>query len=66
MTTTFGVVTYDDSFAVWKLQKFSVIQFLREIKVAKSRVSKFAIFAYLEALNFDFHEILHFLKSEIC
>ena len=50
---------------VWKLQTFSVTQILCKIQVDKSRDSKAAILALLEALNFDFHQFLHFLKAEI-
>ena len=47
---------------MWKLQKSSGIQFLREIKVGESRVSKYAISTHLEDLSFDFHELLHSSK----
>ena len=50
---------------MWKLLDFSVTQILREIKVCEFRVSEFAILAHLEALNLQFHEFLHFLKTEI-
>ena len=36
---------------------------LREINFEDSRSAKSAILTHLEALNFDFHEILHFLKG---
>ena len=49
---------------MWKLQKFSVNQILREIKVGEFKVSKSVILAHLESLNFDFNEFLHFLKAE--
>ena len=50
---------------IWNLQNFSVTQILREIKVSESRDSKYAILTLLEALNFDYFEILPFLKAEI-
>ena len=50
---------------VWKFLDFSVIQILREINLGESRSAKFAIFTHLENANFDFYEILHFLKAEI-
>ena len=49
---------------VWKSQNFSVIQILREIKFGCSRSAKYAIFTYLEWLNFDFNEFLHFMKAK--
>ena len=49
---------------VRKFHDFPITQFLREIKVGESRVSKSAISTHLEALNFDFCEFLHFLKAE--
>ena len=48
--------------AVWKLQNFSVIQVLREIKIAKSIALKSAI---LSALNFEFNELWHSLQADI-
>ena len=45
----------------WKFQTFSAIQILREINSSDSRSSKTAIFAILDALNFDF---LQFLSAE--
>ena len=40
-------------------------QILREINFGDSRTEKSAIIPHLEveALNFDFHEFLHFLKA---
>ena len=52
-------------FTEWKLQYFSVTQILRENKIS-DLVLKSAIITHLHALNFDFHEFLHFLNSEIC
>ena len=37
---------------------------LREIDFGDFRSVNYAIFANLEALNFDFQEFLHFLKAE--
>ena len=44
---------------------FHSVDFLREIKFGEFRVSKSAILTHWEALNFDFHEFLHFMKAEI-
>ena len=41
------------------------IQILREIIIEHSKSAKSAISPHLEALNFDFYEFLHFLKSEM-
>ena len=41
--------------AAQKLQNLSVTHILREIKVGKFRVSKSAIWANLEAVNFYIH-----------
>ena len=38
---------------------------LREIHFGDSRSSKTAILTHFEALNLDFHELLHFLKADI-
>ena len=48
-----------------KFHDFSTTRILREINLGGSRYAKAAIFAHSEALNFDFHELLHFLKAEI-
>ena len=50
---------------VWTFLDFSITQILREINFRDSRTAKSAFFAILEALNLDFYEFLHFLKSEI-
>ena len=50
---------------MWKFHDFSITHILREIKFEDSRSAKSAIFTHLEALNFAFCEILHFLKAEI-
>ena len=50
---------------VWKFHDFFIIQILREINLEDSWSAKSAILPHLEALNFDFHEFLHFLKAEI-
>ena len=49
----------------WKFHDCSITQIFREINFEDFRSAKFAILAHLEALNFDFHEFLHFLKAEI-
>ena len=59
---------YDDvdvCCTVWKFHDFSITQILREINFGDSRSAKSAILTHLEALNFDFYGILHFLKAEI-
>ena len=50
---------------VWKSHNFPVTQILREINSRDSTSAKSAILTQLEALNLDFHELLHFLKVEI-
>ena len=50
---------------MWKFQFFSVSQVLCEIKVNDFRGPKNAILTHLEALDFDFHEFVHFQKAEI-
>ena len=50
---------------LWKFQYFSITQILREINSENSSSAKSAILSHLEALNFDFHVFLHFLKAEI-
>ena len=52
-------------YTVWYLQNFSINQILREIKNGESKVSNPAILANSEALNFEFHDILQFLKNNI-
>ena len=49
---------------VWKFPDFSVTQILREMNFWGCRSAKNAISTHLEDLNFDFHEILNFLKAE--
>ena len=48
-----------------EITEFFVIQNLREIKICKSRVTKSAILTHWQALNFNFHEFVYFLKAEI-
>ena len=48
--------------SAWKLDIF-FIHFLREIKVGESRVSKSANLRNFEALNLDFHEFPHCLRT---
>ena len=50
---------------MWKFQDFSITQILREINFGDSGSVKSAILTHVEALNFDSHEFLHFLKTEI-
>ena len=53
------------SHSVENFRIFSVTPILREINLWDSRSVKSAILTQLEALNFDFYELLHFLKVEI-
>ena len=50
---------------MWNFHDFLISQILREINFGGSRSAKSAIITYLQALNFDFHGFLHFLKAEI-
>ena len=50
---------------MWKFHNFSITQILREINFGDFRSEKSAILPHLEALNFDFYELLHFMKVEI-
>ena len=47
---------------LWRVQNFSVLRILREIKIAISIASKSVI---LSALNFEFYEFLHFLQADV-
>ena len=49
---------------MWKFHNFFITQILCEIKTGEFRGAKPAIFTYLEALNFNLYEILHFLMTE--
>ena len=58
-------LTHDQKYRDWgweavevKYSQFSVT--LREINFGESRSSKTAVLTHLEALNFDFYELLHF------
>ena len=57
----FIIVTFNSV----KISEFSASHILREIKIGESGASKIAIFTYFEALNFDFDEFLHFVKTKI-
>ena len=48
-----------------KFHNFCIPQILREINFQVCRSAKFAILTHLDALNFHFYEILHFLENEI-
>ena len=50
---------------MWKFHDFAATHILREINFWDSRSAKSAILTHLEALNFDFHGFLHFLKAEM-
>ena len=49
----------------WKFHEFSTIQILREINFEDFRSAESTILTHLVPLNFDFYELLHFLKAEI-
>ena len=51
---------------VGKFRDFCIIQILREIKFEDFQSAKSAILPHLEALNFDYYNVLHFLKAEMC
>ena len=42
---------------MWKFYDFAIIQILREINFGHSKSAKYAIFAILEALDFDFYDL---------
>ena len=50
---------------VWNFQYFCITQILCEISFENCRSAKSASSTYLEALNYNFHEFLHFLKAKI-
>ena len=50
---------------MWIFHDFSFTQILRGINFEDSRSEKSAILRHLEALNFDFYDILHFFKDTI-
>ena len=50
---------------MWKFHEFSTIQILREINFEDFRSAESTILTHLVPLNFDFYELLHFLKAEI-
>ena len=49
---------------MWKFENLSITQILR-INFRDSTSAKSAILTHSEALNLDFHQLLHFLKAEI-
>ena len=49
---------------MWKFQDFTDTQILCEIKFGDYKVWKSAILTNSEAVIFEFHEFLHFLKAE--
>ena len=54
------------SYTDWKFHDFSTTtRILRENNFGDFLSAKYAILTHLEPLNFDFHELLHFLKAEI-
>ena len=59
------VQTWAPQYTMWKFHDFPITQILREINFGDCRSAKSAILTYLEALNLDFDEFLHFLKVEI-
>ena len=48
---------------MWKFDKFSITQILREINFGNSKSAKSAILTHLEALNCDFHEFFALLEG---
>ena len=50
---------------MWKFHDFPITQILREINFGNSRSAKIDNLTHSEVLNFDFNELLHFLKAEI-
>ena len=50
---------------MWIFHNFSITRILREINIGDSKSAKTAILTHLEALNFNFREVLHFLKAEM-
>ena len=44
---------------------FCHLEILREIIIGDCKSAKSAILTHLEALDFDFHEFVHFQKAEI-
>ena len=50
---------------MWKIQNFSVIQILREIKIGRYRVSKSAILFDTLRGSLDFQELLPLCEAEI-
>ena len=50
---------------VCKFNDFPITQILRETNFGDFRSAKSATLTHSESLNFDFYEVLHFLKSEI-
>ena len=52
-------------YTVWIFVNFFITHILLEIRVGDFGGQKTAILTQLEALNFNFDEFLHFLKSEL-
>ena len=50
---------------MWKFHEFSIAQIFREINFGDTESTKSATLTHSEALNFDFYEFLHILKTEI-
>ena len=50
---------------VWKYHDFSITPDVQEINFEDSRSAKSANLTYLEAVNLDFYEFLHFLSTAI-
>ena len=50
---------------MWNFHDFPITQISREINFGGSRSAKSAISKHLEAVNFYFHEFLHFLDARI-
>ena len=50
---------------MWKFHAFAITEIFRENNFAHSRNAKSGILTHLQALNFDFHEFLHFQRAVI-
>ena len=59
------IATVGKQHTVWKFHDFCINHILREINFEDTWSAKSAILPQSEALNFDWNEFLHFLKSEI-
>ena len=65
LKSVFSTLTSVWNCTVWKFHDISITQILREINFGDSTRAKSAVLTHLEALNFEFYELLHFLKAEM-